>query len=208
MYRSAGGSPASSAWGQVGGPGWIARITSLPLRLSPESPGASRIVDYVNYNYTPKKILAPGAPLARWNSYATAKHSTLVPAAAFFYFTQGAWRFHPRCGASLLPLLQPTVAELLLPQFLLPAIRRAQWALHVTSTRSFLLPLSQPTQAVAELLLLLLPQFLLHVPAIRRAQAALSGPCTSPPQVPLVVPTRLCTPTTPPSGAVKLGRSW
>ena len=73
---------------------------------------------------------------ARWNSYATAKHSTPVPAAAFFYFTQGAWRFHPRCGASLLPLSQPTVAELLQPQFLLPAIRRAQWALHVTSTSS------------------------------------------------------------------------
>ena len=69
---------------------------------------------------------------ARWNSYATAKHSTPVPAAAFFYFTQGAWRFHPRCGASLLPLSQLTVAELLQPQFLLPAIRRAQWALHVT----------------------------------------------------------------------------
>jgi hypothetical protein len=66
---------------------------------------------------------------ARWNSYATAKHSTPVSAAAFFYFTQGAWRFHPRCGASLPPLSQPTVAELLLPQFLLPAIRRAQWAL-------------------------------------------------------------------------------
>ena len=33
-------------------------------------------------------------------------------------------------------LSQPTVAELLLPQFLLPAIRRAQWALHVTSTSS------------------------------------------------------------------------
>ena len=73
---------------------------------------------------------------ARWNSYATAKHSTPVPAAAFFYFTQGAWRFHPRCGASLLPLSQLTVAELLQPQFLLPAIRRAQWALHVTSTSS------------------------------------------------------------------------
>ena len=54
---------------------------------------------------------------ARWNSYATAKHSTPVPAAAFFYFTQGAWRFHPRCGASLLPLSQLTVAELLQPQF-------------------------------------------------------------------------------------------
>ena len=97
---------------------------------------------------------------ARWNSYATAKHSTPVPAAAFFYFTQGAWRFHPRCGASLLPLSQPTVAELLQPQF------------------------------------------------CYRLYAALSGPCTSPLQVPLVVPTRLCTPTTPPSGAVKLGRSW
>ena len=35
-----------------------------------------------------------------------------------------------------------------------------------------------------------------------------AAPCTSPLQVPLVVPTRLCTPTTPPSGAVKLGRSW
>ena len=109
---------------------------------------------------------------ARWNSYATAKHSTPVPAAAFFYFTQGAWRFHPRCGASLLPLSQLTVAELLQPQsfatgytprsvsparhlallpassvtahcrgatttaVLLPAIRRAQWALHITSTSS------------------------------------------------------------------------
>ena len=109
---------------------------------------------------------------ARWSSYATAKHSTPVPAAAFFYFTQGAWRFHPRCGASLLPLSQPTVAELLQPQFLLPAIRRAQWALHVTSTRSFLPPLSQPT--VAELLQ---PQFLL--PAIRRAQWALHVTSTS-----------------------------
>jgi len=69
-------------------------------------------------------------------------------------------------------LSQPTVAELLLPQFLLPATRRAQWALHVTSTRSFLLPLSQPT--VAELLL---PQFLL--PAIRRAQWALHVTSTS-----------------------------
>ncbi len=109
---------------------------------------------------------------ARWNSYATAKHSTPVPAAAFFYFTQGAWRFHPRCGpgASLLPLSHPTVAELLLlpPQFVLPAIRRAQWALHVTSTRSFLLPLSQPTVAK---LLPPGPHFVL--PAIRRAQWAL-----------------------------------
>jgi hypothetical protein len=69
-------------------------------------------------------------------------------------------------------LSQPTVAELLLPQFLLPATRRAQWALHVTSTRPFLLPLSQPT--VAELLL---PQFLL--PAIRRAQWALHVTSTS-----------------------------
>ena len=59
--------------------------------------------------------------------------------------------------------------------------------------------------------------FLCHSPLSRsyynrsfcyRLYAALSGPCTSPLQVPLVVPTRLCTPTTPPSGAVKLGRSW
>ncbi len=59
--------------------------------------------------------------------------------------------------------------------------------------------------------------FLCHSPLSRsyynrsfcyRLYAALSGPCTSPLQVPLVVMTRLCTPTTPPSGAVKLGRSW
>ncbi len=82
---------------------------------------------------------------ARWSSHATAIHSTLVSAAAFFYFfqftpSQGASRFHPRCGASLLPLSQPTVAELPPPQLLLPAIRRAQWALQVTSTRSSLRP--------------------------------------------------------------------
>ena len=105
---------------------------------------------------------------ARWISHATAKHSTLASPVAFFYFqlTQGAWRFHPRCGARLPPLSQPTAAELLLPQFLLPAIHRAHWALHITSTRSFLLPLSQPTAAE-----LLQPQLLL--PAIRRARWAL-----------------------------------
>jgi hypothetical protein len=79
-------------------------------------------------------------------------------------------------------LSQPTVAELLLPQFLLPATRRAQWALHVTSTRPFLLPLSQPT--VAELLL---PQFLL--PAIRRAQWALHVTSTRSFLLPLSQPT-------------------
>jgi hypothetical protein len=40
-----------------------------------------------------------------------------------------------------------SLQELFLPQRLLPATRRAQWALHITSTRSFLLPLSQPTAA-------------------------------------------------------------
>jgi len=105
---------------------------------------------------------------ARWISHATAKHSTLASPVAFFYFqlTQGAWRFHPRNGARLPPLSQPTDAELFLPQLLLPATRRAQWALHITSTRSFLLPLSQPT--AAELL-----QTQLVLPAIRRARWAL-----------------------------------
>ena len=84
---------------------------------------------------------------ARWISHATAKHSTLASPVAFFYF-------------------QPTAAELLQPQLLLPAIRRARWALHVASTRCFLLPLSQPTAAE-----LLQPQLLL--PAIRRARWAL-----------------------------------
>ncbi len=37
-------------------------------------------------------------------------------------------------------LPQPTAAELLPPQFLLPANRRAQWALHVTSARSSRVP--------------------------------------------------------------------
>ena len=109
---------------------------------------------------------------ARWISHATAKHSTLASPVAFFYLqlTQGAWRFHPRSGARLPPLSQPvhklTDAELFLPQRLLPATRRAQWALHITSTRSFLLPLSQPTAAE-----LLQPQLVL--PAIRRARWAL-----------------------------------
>ena len=84
---------------------------------------------------------------ARWISHATAKHSTLASPVAFFYF-------------------QPTAAELPQPQLLLPAIRRARWALHVASTRCFLLPLSQPTAAE-----LLQPQLLL--PAIRRARWAL-----------------------------------
>ena len=61
---------------------------------------------------------------ARWISHATAKHSTLASPVAFFYF-------------------QPTAAELLQPQLLLPAIRRARWALHVASTRS-----SRPSYAV------------------------------------------------------------
>ena len=112
---------------------------------------------------------------ARWISHATAKHSTLASPVAFFYLqlTQGAWRFHPRSGARLPPLSQRpgpvhklTDAELFLPQRLLPATRRAQWALHITSTRSFLLPLSQPT--AAELL-----QTQLVLPAIRRARWAL-----------------------------------
>ena len=123
---------------------------------------------------------------ARWIRHATAKHrdSTLASPVAFFYFqlTQGAWRFHPRCGARLPPLSQPTAAELLLPQFSLPAIRRAQWALHITSARSFLLPLSQPTAAE-----LLLPQFLL--PAIRRAQWALHVASTRCFLLPLSQPT-------------------
>ncbi len=110
---------------------------------------------------------------ARKISHATAKHSTLASPVAFFYFqfTQGARRFHPRCGGRLppSPLSQPTAAELLPLQFLLPAIRRApsQWALHVTSTRPFLLSLSQPTGQG------LIPLLQFSLPAIRRPQWAL-----------------------------------
>jgi hypothetical protein len=121
---------------------------------------------------------------ARWISHATAKHSTLASPVAFFYFqlTQGASRFHPRNGARLPPLSQPTDAELFLPQLLLPATRRAQWALHITSTRSFLLPLSQPT--AAELL-----QTQLLLPAIRRARWALHVASTRCFLLPLSQPT-------------------
>ena len=166
---------------------------ALPLLLDRTSRGAAS-------GYSTSRATSSRA---RWNSYATAKHSTPVPAAAFFYFTQGAWRFHPRCGASLLPLSQlahcrgATIVTASVPQLLLPAIRRAQSG-HgpCTSPRHapFLLPLSQPT--VAELHL---PQVLL--PAIRRRGAqwarAMHVTSTVSLHVPPVVPTRLklCTPT-------------
>ncbi len=93
--------------------------------------------------------------------------------------SEGAWRFYPRCrgwaaAAARLPplrLSQPTAAE---PASVYRSfcyrlyVALTQWALHVTSTRPFLLPLSQPTAAE---LLPLHWQFLL--PAIRHAQWAL-----------------------------------
>jgi hypothetical protein len=191
--------------------------TSLPLQQQPKCfprllvpPLIDRTSTASGYStaHGPQALRAALGPGPGWISHATAKHSTLASPVAFFYFqhAQGAWRFHPRSGARLPPLPQPasvhkpTDAELFLPQLLLPATRRApsQWALHITSTRSFLLPLSQPT--AAELL-----QTQLVLPAIRRARWALQVAST---RARPVLPMRLCAPTTPPSGAVKLGRPW
>ncbi len=142
---------------------------------------------------------------ARWNGYATAKHSTPVPAAAFFYFTQGAWRFHPRCG--------PGRGE--------PASSVTAHCRGAATTAVFATGYTPRSVGPARHLDTPLPASFVTAQVLSRSYyyrsfcyrlyAALSGPCTSPlVQVPLVVPTRLCTPTTPPSGAdsVKLGRSW
>ena len=159
------------------------------------------------------------------------QHASLSPQQPSESFTPLAHRAFggsiPAAAASLPPLLlvQSTLAELLHSP---PAIRRAQWALHVTyaklrtldsaaafstTNRAFGGSTSIPAAELA-------PSVIAHGRGatysllIRRALWAPASDFTSTCSTrshhthSKFIPMRLCASTTPPSGAVKLGRLW